>query len=107
MYTSSPPRNTIARKPSHFGSNRNAPSGMASASLASIGSMGASIANADVMTQRTARASFDQLHDAGVARAGQLMDHRANRFAIAQSVETRGFIRQRHEAEPRLEPRAE
>src|SRR2546426_5371279 len=41
MYTSAAPRNTIARNPSHLGSNRKSPSsGRASASLASIGSIG-------------------------------------------------------------------
>src|SRR5439155_11134477 len=40
MNTSDAPRNTMARKPSHFGSYRKSPSGRASASLASIGSMG-------------------------------------------------------------------
>src|SRR5262245_60463380 len=41
MYTSSVERNTIARKPSHLGSNRKpSPSGIVSTSLASIGSMG-------------------------------------------------------------------
>ena len=46
MKSSASPRNTIARKPSHFGSNRYAPSGgSSSASLASIGSIGGAIGN--------------------------------------------------------------
>src|SRR5215210_3573263 len=41
MKRSDSPRNTMARKPSHFGSNRKSPSlGSASVSLASIGSIG-------------------------------------------------------------------
>ena len=47
MKRSDPWRNTIARKPSHFGSYRNPPpSGNASASLASMGSTGGAMANA-------------------------------------------------------------
>src|SRR5438477_224993 len=43
MKTPPPPRNTIARKPSHFGSKRNpSPCGISSASLDSIGSTGGS-----------------------------------------------------------------
>src|SRR5580700_8560184 len=49
MNTSGPPRKTIARKPSHFGSySRPPPAGSSSASLASIGSIGGVIANGDV-----------------------------------------------------------
>src|SRR5438034_11380137 len=45
MNTSDPPRNMIARNPSHLGSYRNAPSvGSSSASFASIGSIGGVIA---------------------------------------------------------------
>src|SRR5438034_10947102 len=40
MNTSFFVRKTMARKPSHFGSKRNRPSGIASSSLASIGSIG-------------------------------------------------------------------
>src|SRR6185503_8304329 len=43
MYTSSPPRKTMARKPSHFCSYRNSPDGSASTSRASIGSTGGAI----------------------------------------------------------------
>src|SRR3954470_1709879 len=44
MNTSDDPRKTIARNPSHLGSNRNpAPAGTSSASLASIGSTGGAI----------------------------------------------------------------
>src|SRR5437773_7328723 len=45
MNNSDPPRKTIARNPSHFGSYRNAPTGSSSASFASIGSIGGSTAN--------------------------------------------------------------
>src|SRR5882757_5563060 len=48
MNTSAAPRNTIARKPSHLGSYRNAPSeGSSVASFASIGSIGGGIAYCD------------------------------------------------------------
>ena len=46
MNTSEPPRNTIARKPSHLGSYRKpSPAGSSSASFASIGSIGGAIGN--------------------------------------------------------------
>ena len=46
MNTSDAPRKTIARKPSHFGSNRKSGElGSSSAILASIGSIGGAIAN--------------------------------------------------------------
>src|SRR5437867_7240574 len=47
MYTSDSPRNTIARKPSHFGSYKNGPAGSSSASFASIGSIGGATAKPD------------------------------------------------------------
>src|SRR5688572_13907156 len=48
MKRSDDPRNTIARKPSHFGSYmRPSPVGSRSASFASIGSIGGSIGNVD------------------------------------------------------------
>src|SRR5258708_17614754 len=54
MNTPSGDRKTIARKPSHFGSYRNAPDGIASASFASMGSTGGTIIQS---RSRTARAS--------------------------------------------------
>src|SRR5687767_6948586 len=48
MYTSEALRKTIARKPSHLGSNRNSPlGGRSSASLASIGSIGGAMGNSE------------------------------------------------------------
>src|SRR5438128_285673 len=57
MYTSAAPRNTIARNPSHLGSNRKLPAGgSACSSLASIGSIGGAmgksfLARRDVVIQ--------------------------------------------------------
>src|SRR5438093_13461990 len=57
MYTSEAPRNTMARNPSHVGSNRELPAGgSASSSLASIGSIGGAmgksfLARRDVVIQ--------------------------------------------------------
>ncbi len=51
MNASSPPRKTIARKPSHFGSYRKLPpAGIASAVFASIGSIGGAIANMSALS---------------------------------------------------------
>src|ERR1044071_2633844 len=60
MKTSPPARNTIARKPSHFGSIRNVPpsAGSSSVSLANIGSMGGTTGNDAVMPFTYATSSF-------------------------------------------------
>src|SRR5258705_10071487 len=56
MKTSSAPRNTMARNPSHLGSYKNPPpSGSVSASLASIGSIGGSIIDMQDTVARSLR----------------------------------------------------
>src|SRR6476646_8192150 len=70
MKSSDPARKTIARHPSHLGSYRKAPRGSASASFASIGSIGGSTTN--VMHARGGRAF--QASDAARLKASPSFD---------------------------------
>src|SRR6476646_3917655 len=67
MKTSPPPRNTMARNPSHFGSYRKSPGGTSATSLASIGSTGGSMGKPvtaiAAMLQRSAAARYTATGD--------------------------------------------
>src|SRR3954464_6763494 len=70
MNTFSPSRNTMARKPSHFGSKSHpSPGGRASASLASMGSTGGSITSRPhASSRRPAAAQRDAAFGGSPAR---------------------------------------
>src|SRR6187397_2411482 len=85
MNTSASPRNTMARKPSHFGSKRKAPdSGSASASLASMGSIGGAMA-------APAMAGTPGSRESAIGRAGGLGGHGRS----AQLLRLRQLLEQR------------
>src|SRR4029077_9353133 len=70
MKTSEPPRNTMARNPSHFGSYKKGPAGIACASFASIGSMGGSMGN-DIEKLVIYQLLLSQFRGAGFERCRQ------------------------------------
>ena len=99
MNTSEPPRKTIARNPSHFGSYRNVPAaGSFSASLASMGSIGGAMANAGSLRCRASSGVLGRVLDRSLieamglsgARPSLLIRHR--RDALRSATPNEGAI---------------